>query len=287
VYVKLADVRLFFDVDGSQLVADGPVMRTRPTLVCLHGGPGIDHSALRPAFAPLASVAQVIYLDQRGHGRSDRSNPQRWSLAQWAQDLRDFIDALGIVDPIVLGVSFGGYVAMEYAIRYPDHPAKLILLSTAARGTGHPERSDQVLDTFERLGGARAREAVRRAFQERTREAYADYVRICGPLYNRCTIDPHASARTIINDEVVPFFERPGGEGAVFDLFTEIAAIRCPTLVIGGEEDPITPISEQKKIADALPAALSRFERFAGCGHGVWRDDDVGLQRVVAEFVCA
>lgn len=286
-YVKLDDVRLFFDVDGSQLVPDGPLMRERPTLVCLHGGPGLDHSSLRPYFAPLANVVQVIYLDQRGHGRSDRSGPRRWSLAQWAQDLRDFIDALGIGNPIVMGTSFGGYVAMAYAIRYPDHPAKLILLSTAARGTDHPERSTRVMDAFERLGGTRARDAVRRAFQERTPEAYANYLRICGPLYNRCTADPHASARTIVNDAMVPFFERPGGEGAVFDLCSQLTVIRCPTLVIGGEEDPITPISELQQIANALPSGLTRFERFAGCGHGVWRDNAEGLRHVIAEFACA
>jgi len=285
VYVKLADVRLFFDVDGAQLVPDGSAMRERPTLICLHGGPGLDHSTLKPPLAPLANVAQLIYLDQRGHGRSDRSDPERWSLAQWAQDLRDFIDALGIVDPIVLGVSFGGYVAMTYATRYPEHPAKLILISTSARGTAHPERSARVLDAFERRGGLRARAVVQRAFQERTPEAYAEYIRVCGPLYHRQTPDPQSSARTIANDAMVPFFERPSGEGAVFDLRSELAAIRCPTLVIGGEDDPITPVSEQQTIVDALPAGLGRLERFAGCGHGVWRGDATGLRRVIAAFV--
>jgi proline iminopeptidase len=285
VYVKLDDVRLFFDVEGSQLVPDGPVMRERPTLVCLHGGPGLDHSLLRPPLAPLASSMQLVFLDQRGHGRSDRSEPQQWSLAQWAQDVRDFIDALGVVDPIVLGTSFGGYVAMAYAIRYPHDPAKLILLSTSARGTDHPVRRVHVLDAFERVGGARAREAVLRAFAERTPEAYADYVRVCGPLYNRGAADPEASARMIANDAMVPFFERPGGEGAVFDLCAELAKIRCPTLVIGGEEDPITPISELQQIADALQPGLARFEVFPGCGHGVWRDNPAGLRQLVKEFV--
>lgn len=286
-YVTLADVRLFFDVDGPQLVPDGLAMRERPTLICLHGGPGLDHSSLKPPFAPLAHVAQVIYLDQRGHGRSDRSDPQRWTLAQWAQDLRDVVDALGIDDPIVLGTSFGGYVALEYAIRYPDRPAKLILISTAARGSSHPERSARVLDAFQRLGGVRAREAARRAFEERTPEAHAEYVRVCGPFFTRRAADPRAYARTILNDAVLAFFERPGGEGATFDLLPRVAAVRCPTLVVGGEDDPIAPIGEQQAIVDALPAALPRFERFAGCGHGVWIDDAAGLQRVVAAFVCS
>src|SRR5262249_37430691 len=126
-FVRVGDVRLFFDVEGPKLVPEGPLMRERPTLLCLHGGPGLDHSAHRPAFSALSTIAQVIYLDQRGHGRSDRSVPEQWNLAQWADDVRGFCEVLGLERPIVMGTSFGGYVAMKYATRYPEHPAKLIL----------------------------------------------------------------------------------------------------------------------------------------------------------------
>src|SRR5262245_16570052 len=166
-HVQVGDVRLFFDVEGGGLVPDGPVMRSRPTLICLHGGPGNDHTVFRPAYSALADVAQVVYLDQRGHGRSDRSNPRRWTLAQWAEDLYEFCGVLGIEQPVVLGNSFGGYVAMTYAVRYPDRLSKLILLSTAARGTGDLERCGRVFSAFERLGGLEAGEAVRRAFAQR------------------------------------------------------------------------------------------------------------------------
>ncbi len=89
----------------------------KPVLLCLHGGPGLDHSTLKPVLSSLSDMAQVIYLDQRGHGRSDRSSREHWTLAQWADDVREFCNVLGIENPIVLGVSFGGYVAMTYAIR--------------------------------------------------------------------------------------------------------------------------------------------------------------------------
>ena len=63
-------VRLFFDVEGAGLVPDGPALRERPTLLLLHGGPGLDHSVYKPAFSTLADVAQVVFLDHRGNGRS-------------------------------------------------------------------------------------------------------------------------------------------------------------------------------------------------------------------------
>jgi hypothetical protein len=68
-------VRLFFGVAGEKVVAEGPRMRERPTLLLLHGGPGFDHSMFKPSFAPLAEVAQLIYLDHRGNGRSEHGDP--------------------------------------------------------------------------------------------------------------------------------------------------------------------------------------------------------------------
>ena len=57
-------------------------MQQRPTLLLLHGGPGADHSLYKPAFSQLAGIAQVIYLDHRGNGRSDRATPDTWTLRQ-------------------------------------------------------------------------------------------------------------------------------------------------------------------------------------------------------------
>ena len=228
--VTVNGARLFFDVEGATLAPKGPAMHEKPVLLCLHGGPGLDHSVLRPAFAPLAQLAQLIYyLDQRGHGRSEGGTPREWSLEQWAEDVRGFCDTLGIERPIVLGTSFGGYVAMAYAIRYPERPAGLILLSTAARGTGHPVRRENVLRAFERRGGAAALEAVSRAFDERTQEAYAAFGRICGPLYNREVPNPDALKRIVRSPEILPYFERPGGEGVIFDLTVGLRRIACPT----------------------------------------------------------
>ncbi len=283
--VRVRDVDLFFDVEGAKLDPCGPAMREKPTLICLHGGPGLDHSGFRPALSPLAAVAQIVYLDQRGHGRSDRSDPGRWTLANWADDLVAFCDVLGIVRPIVLGLSFGGYVAMAYAIRHPAHPARLVLISTSARGTGNAARRVNVLAAFERRGGAAAREAVIHAFDDRTPQSYADYARLCGPLYNHRPSDPAALERSMRNPALVPYFERPGGEGVIFDLSADLDVIRAPTLVIGGEDDPITPIPEQQHIVDRMAPERATLKRFAACGHGVLRDDADGLVAAIAAFV--
>src|SRR5260221_12071449 len=69
------------------LVPDGPGMRQRPVVVCLHGGPGFDHSMLKPYLAPLADEAQLVFRDHRGNGRSDPSTTERWNLDTWVDDV--------------------------------------------------------------------------------------------------------------------------------------------------------------------------------------------------------
>lgn len=134
--VRLRDgTRLYFDVAGMGLVPEGPLMRERPTLLCLHGGPGFDHSLLKSALAPLADTAQVVFLDHRGQGRSDRSAPDRWNLDTWIEDVVDFCGALELEHPVVLGQSFGGVVALGVAIRHPDLVARLIVSSSIGRST--------------------------------------------------------------------------------------------------------------------------------------------------------
>src|SRR5713226_5235001 len=106
-HVRINGVRLFFDVEGAKLVPDGPIMREKPTLILLHGGPGGDHSSYKPEMSALADICQVVYVDDRGNGRSDDGDREHWTLAQWGDDVKGLCDALEISKPIVLGISFG------------------------------------------------------------------------------------------------------------------------------------------------------------------------------------
>jgi proline iminopeptidase len=171
-------------------------------------------------------------------------------------------------------------VAMSYAVRHPEHPAKLILSSTTAR-----TRLDRVLDAFERLGGSEARAAARRYWDEPGEKTLPDYARLCFPLYSRTAQDPDANPRVRWNFDVM--FHFSGGEDRSFDLRPALGRVRCPTLVLAGEDDPITPVGDAEDIAAALPPELVRLERFAGCGHGVFRDRPEQALALLREFVTA
>lgn len=274
--VQVGDGRLFFDVEGAKLVPDGPKMRERPTLLLLHGGPGFDHSVHKPDFSPLADIAQIIYLDHRSNGRSDRTSKDRWTLTNWADDVRAFCEALEIEKPIVMGTSFGGFVAMAYATRHPDHPGKLVLCTTSAKW-----RLPRVLDAFERLGGKVARDAAKAFWEGPSPETVAEYLKVCFPLYNHNRRS--SETRSVMNMELV--FDFPRREQNNFDFLPDLKRIKCPTMVMGGEDDPITPIADSEDIAAALPPEVTRFERFAAAGHGIVRDTPDRFLAVLRKFI--
>ena len=275
--VQVDDVRLFFDVEGADLVVDGPRMRERPTLLLLSGGPGFDHTLFKPAYSALADVAQLVYLDFRGHGRSDRGDPSRWSVDVWAADVRAFCDALGIERPVVLGWSFGGMVAMAYAARYPDHPSKLILLSTRARLD-----IDGLVDAFEARGGRRAAAAAKAYWSTGGPDTLAEYGAVCAPLYGPSPADPDEVSRTIFNIELL---SDPGSVTRQVNLIPELSKIACPTLVIAGTADPWGSTAAADDIVEALPERLVRYEEFPGAGHHIHHDDPEQLFSVLRQFL--
>ena len=276
--VQVGDVRLFFDVEGAKLRPDGATMREVPTVLLLHGGPGFDHSIFKPAFSGLADIAQLVYFDHRGNGRSDRDKAEHWNLAQWGDDVHAFCERLEIERPIVFGESFGGMVAMSYATRHPEHPSKLILASTAAK-----MRPDRSIKVFERLGGKEAADVARRFFDDPSPAVMPQFIEKCLPLYNQKPQNPEWIARSLQNCELTSFFV--AGEIRTFDLLPDLGRIKCPTLITIGDMDPITPIENSEDIAAAIPVGLARLERFKNAGHGVQRDNPEGFDRVLREFI--
>ena len=273
------EVRLYIDVEGCGLVPDGPAMRTKPTLILLHGGPGYDHSSFKPIFSQLADVAQIVYVDHRGHGRSSRRPREEWLLDTFADDVVRLCDTLGIVKPIVLGQSFGGFVAQRYLARHPAHPAKVILSSTS-----HHMGLARKLAMFDQLGGAAARAAAEAFWSAPGEAPWARYQKLCTPLYNtRPPADPLARERTLFNTEIL--FTSAAGEQRTMDLLPGLARVQCPVLVLAGEQDPVTPLADAQEIAAAIGATWGRLVTFANAGHGVWRDEPAAAMAVIRDFV--
>jgi proline iminopeptidase len=194
---------------------------------------------------------------------------------------------LGIVKPIVLGASFGGMVALAYATRHPDHPSKLVLISTEAAGDTYLDRR---VALFERFGGPEVGALARHRFLDvdslMDKAAVDAWRKLAFPVYTRTPRDPNVGSRTVGKPEVgLRWFAKPGGESHTFNMFPDLHRIQCPTLVLGGEDDPMHPIESQADIAAALPPGLVQFERFPNCGHAVIPDAAERAMAVIREFI--
>ncbi len=281
----IRDTEIYFDIDGPGLVADGPQMREKPTAFVIHGGPGGEHSDMKPAFAPLAQQQlQLVYFDHRGQGRSARGDAALYNLDENVLDMEALRQHLGLGPIVSIGTSYGGMVAMAHAARYPQAVSHLVLLVTAAHA-GFNTRARQIV--AER-GNAEQQAVCAQLWAGAldTPEKLRHYYDVMGPMYAR-KYDAQAAqlsrARGILAPEALNRAFAPGGFLQSYDLRPELAAIRARTLIIAGRHDWICPPEFSDEIHRLVPG--SELHVFEDSSHSIRVDEPDHMRQVIGEFL--
>jgi proline iminopeptidase len=246
---------LYFDVEGPQLVVEDGLLRSRPTVLVLHGGPGFDQGYLRPGLQPLAADAQLLFVDLRGQGRSAPAPLETCTLEQMADDVAALCELLRVDRPAVLGHSAGGFVALQLALRHPSLPAALILAHTSP--TLAPLPDDDPPPTIAERGGPGAAAAAQRLFGgDFSPQAVDDFNRLVAPFYagpQHTDVPAALFALSTFNGDVAGRFFN---ELAVdYDVRSRLHEIGIPTLVISGRFDWVCAPVAGRAIAAAIPGA--------------------------------
>ena len=277
--INIGNTKLFFDIYGSKLDIQKTVVKEKPTMIVLHGGHGmVDHTLYVEFWSQFSDIAQVIFLDQRGCGRSDVTEKNEWNLAHWGQDIVDFCDALSIEKPIVAGVSMGGHVMCEYATKYPEHPGALIFCNTEARFDVHA-----VIKKFEELGGSEIANIARENFLSPSPEIAKIYEERCIPFYAKNAYSKDEIKRCRQRREVFEHFCR--NEFNTFNYLDEIHKICCQTLFMVGEDSPGHPPQFAQEMADRIDKKRVTYHLFKNAGAAVYKDVPVESYQVVKDFL--
>jgi proline iminopeptidase len=279
---RIRGTEIWFDVEGAGLVPDGPRMVEKPVAFVIHGGPGGDHSYYKPWLSPLTDVMQLVYIDHRGQGRSARGPRETYTLENNVEDLEALRDYLGLDKIVLLGASYGGMVALSYAVRYPHNVSHLLAIVTVP--------DSRFLDRAREILAERGTDEQRAVAETLWAGSFADdeelgqYFEVMGPMYS-LTHDPEkakdAQARSIYSADAIN--EGFGGFLRSYDVSDQLHKITAPTLVIGARHDWICAPEFSEEIASKIPNAdLRMFER---SGHSVIADENKAFLDVVRGFI--
>lgn len=235
-----------------------------PEVIVLHGGPGAHHDYLLPGFDRLVHGRTLVYYDQRGGGRSAvaRDVPVGWR--EQVNDLEALRDVWGLEQLALAGYSWGGLLAMLYAVTYPARVSSLALVSPAPAAKGERLGYEAALTA---RNNTPELQAERKALQEsglRSQDLAAYNQRLFELAVAGYFHDP-ARARELTPFRVTGRTQQEvwNSLGDDFDLRPALSRLEIPSLVVHGDDDPI-PISTAQATAAALHAPLIVLPN---CGH--------------------
>jgi 3-oxoadipate enol-lactonase len=238
-------------------------------------GLGYDRRGFGPLPRLLADDFRVIVFDNRGVGDSDVPEGP-YSVAQMAADAVAVLDAAGVDSAHVLGVSLGGYIAQEVAVRRPERVRRLVLVSTAPGGPNQYPMPPRGVEAFGRYP-TMEREAGLRLMVENSLGDHA--------VRERPELVEEVYAYRLERAPAIAGWQAQAYAGATFDAFDRIPAIAAPTLVIQGGADTVVDPRNADLLAERIPGAMVHV--VPDRGHLViWQEGEL-LAPVVREFLQA
>jgi pimeloyl-ACP methyl ester carboxylesterase len=275
--MSIRDVSLFVEVIGHGY-----------PLVLMHGGPGADHWSLL-AFRQCADQFTLVFYDHRCNGRSQGAPVSSMTWENLTADADALRQKLGFEKWAVLGHSFGGHVALEYALRYPDSLSHLALLDTGGDSRWARQNAG---DLLARRGYSPEKvELVRRFFNGdiQPNEMLPALMRFGDAYYS----DPslwlmardliRGEWRSKIRPEALIFAGRQLLKG--WSVMDRLGEIKVPTLVMAGRDDFLFPPEHQAELAAGIPNAQLRIIERAG--HNAHSERPAEVIEAVRQFISA
>ena len=230
-------------------------------VIVLHGGPGLDHSSFRPYLDPLGDEFRLLYVDERGQGRSERVDPATLSLEVFARDVDLLADALGLNRFALLGHSFGAIITTMHAIEIGSADAYVI----SAGGDSSVALEADVAASLEAMG--EPGDPIKASWEQEktvaTEAELKELLRVQMPFHFAGDPPSGYGEETIGTPDVLRHFANIGyGD---FDYVPDLHRVSKPTLVVTGERDRTTAPRAAHALHEGI--AGSRLVVLPGVGH--------------------
>jgi pimeloyl-ACP methyl ester carboxylesterase len=230
-------------------------------LIVLHGGPGLDHSMFRPYLDPLGDEFRLLYVDERGQGRSDRVDPETLSLDVFARDVDLLAEALGLERFALLGHSFGAIIATKHATELGTAAAYVI----SGGGDSSERLEEDVQASLDKMG--EAAEAIEASWEQEktvaTEDELRELLRTQMPFHFFGDPPPGYGDDIVGTPDVLRHFANIGyGD---FDYTPGLAQVSKPTLVVVGEHDRTTTTRAARVLHEGISG--SELVILPGVGH--------------------
>ncbi|QVK17415.1 alpha/beta fold hydrolase [Mycoplasmatota bacterium] len=265
-------------------------------LFVLHGGPGLAHNYLFPHFSKLAEDYEVIFFDQRSCGKSSGDEiPHDITMDNLVKDLEELRQSFNIEKINVLGQSFGGLLALNYAIKYPERLKTLLILeSTGARS--------DFIKKFQENINSRVTEDIQKELSETNKKlneltsskvikngvgkVFSRYLSIINKLYFYNTSYMKNLDMEYFDDEMVrksfTIQKQLHSYLIHYNLLNQLPRITCPTLIIHGDYDPI-PYEEIELIHKTING--SEIFLIKECGHFAHIEKPIEYFHIIRDFL--
>jgi proline iminopeptidase len=273
---------MFVEINGARLNVE--VAGKGEPILTLHGGPGIgDLGDNKKMFEPLEGEYEFIYYDQRGNGESDDAPVETYTHAQYVADADALRKHLGHEKIALSGGSYGGIIALEYALEHPAVLTRMILRGTAASF----ELQDAALENAMAadLPGV-GREMLENLFFGRMKDDddLREHFAKIFPMYTK-KFDPEKMKAVFARKRFRSRTHNAFFQHAfpAYDIRPRLSEIEVPTLILAGRHDWITPLKFAQELADNLQNV--RLIIFEEAGHSINSDQPEKFRAVTREFL--
>jgi proline iminopeptidase len=220
-------------------------------LIVVHGGPGLDHTMFRPYLDPLGEDFRLLYVDERGQGRSDRVEPRTLSLDVFADDVDLLAEALGFDHFALLGHSFGAIITTHHATEIGTAAAYVI----SGGGDTSEAMMTDVEASLEAMGDAGRPIAASWEDEKtvETEEQLRELLRVQMPFHFHGDVPAGYAEESIGTPDVLRHFANVGyGD---FDFRPKLGAVHKPVLVVVGEHDRTTTQRAARVLHEGIPSS--------------------------------